>query len=75
VISSRRLGKGTFVVAAGGEVDLHAAPELERVLAGPLAKGTARASSSTFRSDVRRLHRTPMSFSAERGNSTDTLVS
>jgi len=42
VISSRRLANGTFVVAAGGEVDLYTAPELERVLAGPLAEGTAR---------------------------------
>jgi anti-sigma B factor antagonist len=42
VISSRRLANGTFVVAAGGEIDLYTAPELERVLAGPLAEGTAR---------------------------------
>jgi anti-sigma B factor antagonist len=42
VISSRRLANGTFVVAAGGEVDLYTAPELERALAGPLAEGTAR---------------------------------
>jgi anti-sigma B factor antagonist len=42
VISSRRLAKGTFVVAVGGEVDLYTAPELERALAGPLAEGTAR---------------------------------
>jgi anti-sigma B factor antagonist len=39
VISSRRLADGTFVVAAGGEVDLYRAPELERALAGPLAEG------------------------------------
>jgi anti-sigma B factor antagonist len=39
VISSRRLANGTFVVAAGGEVDLYTAPELERALAGPLAEG------------------------------------
>ncbi len=42
VISSRRLENGTVVVAAGGEVDLYTAPELERALAGPLAEGTAR---------------------------------
>ncbi len=42
VISSRRLANGTFVVAAGGEVDLYTAPELERALAEPLAEGTAR---------------------------------
>jgi anti-sigma B factor antagonist len=40
VISSRWLANGTFVVAAGGEVDLYTAPELERALAGPLAEGT-----------------------------------
>ena len=39
LISSRRLANGTFVVAAGGEVDLCTAPELERALAGPLAEG------------------------------------
>jgi anti-sigma B factor antagonist len=39
VISSRRLANGTFVVAAGGEVDLYRAPELERALAVPLAEG------------------------------------
>jgi anti-sigma B factor antagonist len=39
VISSRRLADGTFVVAAGGEVDLYRAPEFERALAGPLAEG------------------------------------
>jgi anti-sigma B factor antagonist len=39
VISSRRLANGTFVVAAGGEVDLYRAPELERALAEPLAEG------------------------------------
>lgn len=39
LISSRWLANGTFVVAAGGEVDLHRAPELERALAGPLAEG------------------------------------
>ena len=74
VISSRRLANGTFVVAAGGEVDLYTAPELERVLAGPLAEGTARlvVDLSEARSS------TPphsMSFSAQRGNSTGTLVS
>ena len=41
-LSSRRLANGTFVVAAGGDVDLYAAPELERVLAGALAEGAAR---------------------------------
>lgn len=40
MISSRWLANGTFVVAAGGEVDLYTAPELERALAGPLAEGT-----------------------------------
>jgi anti-sigma B factor antagonist len=40
VISSRWLANGTFVVAAGGEVDLYTAPELELALAGPLAEGT-----------------------------------
>jgi len=40
VISSRWLANGTFVVAAGGEVDLYTAPELERALAGPLMEGT-----------------------------------
>jgi anti-sigma B factor antagonist len=41
VISSRWLANGTFVVAAGGEVDLYTAPELEQALAGPLAEGTS----------------------------------
>jgi anti-sigma B factor antagonist len=40
VITSRWLANGTFVVAAGGEIDLYTAPELERALAGPLAEGT-----------------------------------
>jgi anti-sigma B factor antagonist len=40
VISSRWLTNGTLVVAAGSEVDLYTAPELERALAGPLAEGT-----------------------------------
>jgi anti-sigma B factor antagonist len=39
VISSRRLANGTFVVAAGGEVDLYTAPELERALTAPLTAG------------------------------------
>ena len=39
VISSRWLANGTLVVAAGGEVDLYTAAELERVLAVPLAEG------------------------------------
>jgi anti-sigma B factor antagonist len=41
VISSWWLANGTFVVAAGGEVDLYTAPELEQALAGPLAEGTS----------------------------------
>jgi anti-sigma B factor antagonist len=40
VISSRWLANGTFVVAAGGEVDLHTAPELERALAAAVAERT-----------------------------------
>jgi anti-sigma B factor antagonist len=39
VISGRRLANGTFVVAAGGEIDLYTAPELERALTAPLTAG------------------------------------
>jgi anti-sigma B factor antagonist len=38
-IVSRRLGNGTFVVAASGEIDLYTAPEFERALASSVTEG------------------------------------
>jgi anti-sigma B factor antagonist len=40
-ILRRRLGNGTFVVAASGEVDLYTATELERALASSVTEGAA----------------------------------
>jgi hypothetical protein len=74
VISSRRLANGTVVVAAGGEVDLYTAPELERALAGALAEGTARLVVDL----PKRRSSTPrrsMSFSAQHASSTGRRMS
>jgi anti-sigma B factor antagonist len=40
-ILRQRLGNGTFVVAASGEVDLYTATELERALASSVTEGAA----------------------------------